>query len=62
MKKFYLLMMFALLGMVANAQNAVFYESFDQNAGTGGNDGAWSGDIAKSDVKYDNDGWVYTNV
>lgn len=62
MKKFYLLMMFALLGMVANAQNVVFYESFDQNAGTGGNDGAWSGDIAKSDVKYDNDGWVYTNV
>lgn len=55
-------MMFALLGMVANAQNVVFYESFDQNAGTGGNDGAWSGDIAKSDVKYDNDGWVYTNV
>ena len=27
MKKFYLLMMFALLGMVANAQNVVFYES-----------------------------------
>lgn len=55
--------MFALLGMVANAQNVVFYESFDQNAGTGGNDGAWSGNVASnSKVTYDNDGWVGTKV
>lgn len=62
MKKFYLLMMFALLGMVANAQNVVFYESFDQNTGTGGNDGLWSGTIAQSSVKYDNNGWNGTKV
>lgn len=63
MKKFYLLMMFALLGMVANAQNVVFYESFDQNVGTGGNDGAWSGNVASnSKVTYDNDGWVGSNI
>lgn len=63
MKKFYLLMMFALLGMVANAQNVVFYESFDQNAGTGGNDGQWSGNVASSTkVTYDNNGWVGTKV
>lgn len=63
MKKFYLLMMFALLGMVANAQNVVFYESFDQNAGTGGNDGQWSGNVASiSNVTYDNNGWVGSNI
>ena len=62
MKKIYLLMMFALLGMVANAQNVVFYESFDQNTGTGGNDGLWSGTIAQSSVKYDNNGWNGTKV
>ena len=63
MKKIYLLMMFALLGMVANAQNVVFYESFDQNAGTGGNDGQWSGNVASSTkVTYDNNGWVGTKV
>ena len=55
--------MFALLGMVANAQNVVFYESFDQNAGTGGNDGQWSGNVASSTkVTYDNNGWVGTKV
>lgn len=54
--------MFALLGMVANAQNVVFYESFDQNTGTGGNDGLWSGTIAQSSVKYDNNGWNGTKV
>lgn len=56
-------MMFALLGIVANAQNVVFYESFDQNAGTGGNDGQWSGNVASSTkVTYDNNGWVGTKV
>ena len=39
----------------------VFYESFDQNSGTGGNDGKWSGDIAKNKVTYDNSGWTCNN-
>ena len=35
----------------------VFYESFNTNNGTGGNDGAWSGNIASSAIKFDNTGW-----
>lgn len=33
--------------------NLVFYESFDKNDGTGGNDGKWSGNIAADDIQYD---------
>ncbi len=35
-----------------------FYESFDKNAGTGGNDGKWSGNIAISSLLFDNEGWT----
>ena len=35
-----------------------FYESFDQCAGKGGNDGSWSGSIASADFIPDNDGWT----
>ena len=35
----------------------IFYESFDQCAGTGGNDGLWSGSVATSTFSPDNDGW-----
>ena len=35
-----------------------FYESFDQCAGTGGNDGSWSGSIASAGFIPDNDGWT----
>lgn len=36
----------------------IFYESFDKNDGTGGNDGQWSGSIASSKtITYDNEGW-----
>ena len=35
----------------------LFYESFDQCNGTGGNDGQWSNRIATSILKTDNDGW-----
>lgn len=38
-------------------ENEVFYESFDTNDGTGGNDNQWSGTIASSTIKFDNDGW-----
>lgn len=42
--------------------NAVFYESFDTNVGTGGNDGQWSGTIALNDIQSDNDGWSFVTV
>ena len=35
-----------------------FYESFEQCAGTGGNDGSWSGAVASSAFEPDNDGWT----
>lgn len=38
--------------------NLVFYESFDKNDGTGGNDGKWSGSIASKDIQYDVTGWT----
>lgn len=36
------------------AENEIFYESFDQCDGKGGNDGYWNGSIASSDYKTDN--------
>lgn len=36
-----------------------FYESFNTNEGTGGNDSQWSGTIASSDIKSDNVGWTF---
>lgn len=41
--------------------NAIFYESFNTNDGTGGNDGKWNGSIATNDIKQENDGWVFVN-
>lgn len=38
----------------------IFYESFNTNEGTGGNDGKWSGGIASSELKTDNV-WSTTN-
>ena len=49
--------MFTVAVTVGWAANPVFYESFDQCAGTGGNDGSWSGNIASSTAVYDNVGW-----
>lgn len=34
-----------------------FYESFNTNNGTGGNDGSWGGSIASSTIAYDKTGW-----
>lgn len=42
--------------------NLVFYESFDKNDGTGGNDGQWSGNIATNDIQYDVTGWTCQNA
>ncbi|MBR4368105.1 MAG: M6 family metalloprotease domain-containing protein [Prevotella sp.] len=36
----------------------LFYESFNDCEGTGGNDGAWNGTIANSAFNPDNDGWT----
>lgn len=43
------------------AGDGTFYESFDGNNGTGGNDGQWSGSIAVSTVTSDNAGWTSDN-
>ena len=48
-------------GTKPGVENALFYESFDGCDGTGGNDGLWSGTIAKSTFTPDNDGWTATN-
>lgn len=42
--------------------NELFYESFDKNDGTGGNDGKWSGSIASNDIQYDVTGWTCPNA
>lgn len=42
-------------------ENEIFYESFDTNDGTGGNDDKWSGAIASNDLKQDNEGWIFEN-
>ena len=42
----------------------VFYESFDQNEGTGGNDGAWKDSVANGEwnkAVFDEPGWTATN-
>lgn len=42
--------------------NYLFYESFDKNEGTGGNDGLWSGSIASTQkLNNDNEGWTSAN-
>lgn len=43
--------------------SVIFYESFDKNDGTGGNDGQWKDKIATNTLKLDNTEWtcVYGN-
>ena len=47
---------------IYEVENLVFYESFDKNDGTGGNDGKWSGSIASNDIQYDVAGWTCSNA
>lgn len=47
---------------IYEVENLVFYESFDKNDGTGGNDGKWSGSIASNDIQYDVAGWTCQNA
>lgn len=41
--------------------SVIFYESFDKNDGTGGNDGLWSGNIASNNFNLDNSEWRISN-
>ena len=41
-----------------NIEGALFYESFDQCDGKGGNDNLWSGSVAVGTFTPDNDGWT----
>ena len=41
-----------------SVEGALFYESFDDCAGKGGNDDNWASSVASSDFIPDNDGWV----
>ena len=61
MKKLLLLfsLTLALAAAQVNAQTTVFYESFDTNNFTGGNDGNWSGNIASGTISTDNEGWSF---
>ncbi|MBQ8047594.1 MAG: M6 family metalloprotease domain-containing protein [Prevotella sp.] len=40
-----------------NPDGALFYESFNDCDGTGGNDGLWSGNVASATFTPDNEGW-----
>ncbi len=40
-----------------SVEGAIFYESFDQCAGTGGNDDDWSSSVASATFQPDNEGW-----
>ena len=46
---------------VIDPNGPVFYESFNKNKGTGGNDGQWSGSIASNNLTTDNEGWNNSN-
>lgn len=46
---------------IIKPEDALFYESFDTNEGTGGNDDKWSGSIAANDIASDNTGWTFAN-
>ena len=47
---------------VKDPSTLVFYETFDKNNGTGGNNGQWSGSIASNSILYDNSGWISDNA
>lgn len=62
MKKIYLLinLILALTAVKTSAQEIIFYESFDNNEFTGGNDGKWSGSVASgATISTDNTGWSF---
>ncbi len=65
MKKLYSLLLLMILGVAVGAAQSttIFYESFDQCNGTGGNDNKWNGSIASTTLnanKCDNSGWSFS--
>ncbi len=46
---------------VARPAGEVFYESFDTNNGTGGNDDKWNGSIASNNISSDNENWTFVS-
>ena len=56
-----LLWLMLLTFNMAQAQTDIFYESFDENSYTGGNDGQWSGSVASGGtVSTDNEDGLLT--
>ncbi len=60
MKKLLTFLTLLTLFFTTAGAETVFYESFDTNESTGGNDGQWSGNIATGTLKFDNSGWGVT--
>lgn len=46
---------------VVRPAGEVFYESFDTNNGTGGNDDQWNGSIASNKISSDNENWKFVS-
>lgn len=46
----------------ASEGEVLFYESFNLNDGTGGNDNEWSGSIATNNISYDGEAWFVTKA
>ncbi len=44
-----------------SADGVLFHETFDECSGTGGNDGRFSGNVARGKFNPDMDGWSYTS-
>ncbi len=60
MKHQLILLLCLLTVSMVKAQTDLFYESFDGNTSTGGNDDKWNGSIASgSTISTDNDGWSF---
>lgn len=46
----------------SGAKATVFYESFNDNNGIGGNDGTWNGSAGSTGTTSDKDGWNFANA
>jgi len=63
MKKLYSLFATAMFATVSFAQTTIFNATFDDLAGTGGNDNTWSGNIGTSSLStYTTAGWVFSGA
>lgn len=52
---------YAVCAAGTSSISTVFTETFDQCAGSGGNDNKWSGNIATADINADNTGWTFAS-